>query len=159
MNIWCYNFLTSNKEVRMQCYKIFTICKFVKVLFYNIIIPRGEYFIAGVNISHLYFHPGMAILWEWRLYLTPALIFVNQSGGKGRGGGGGIRMRNLFTVVCSCSFLVVWLQLCQRILRCGICRTFHIGSVNIILGTSSLESSEHCKLHQAFWAGYIVEPH
>ena len=48
----------------MQCYEIFTLCKWVKISFYNIITPRGEYFIAGVNISQLYFHPGVVILWE-----------------------------------------------------------------------------------------------
>ena len=48
----------------MQCYKIFTLCKWVKISLYNIITPRSEYFIAGVNISQLYFHPGVVILWE-----------------------------------------------------------------------------------------------
>ena len=28
----------------MQCYKIFTLCKWVKISFYNIITLRGEYF-------------------------------------------------------------------------------------------------------------------
>ena len=28
----------------MQCYEIFTLCKWVKISFYNIITPRGEYF-------------------------------------------------------------------------------------------------------------------
>ena len=28
----------------MQCYKIFTLCKWVKISFYNIVTPRGEYF-------------------------------------------------------------------------------------------------------------------
>ena len=68
VNIWCYNFLTSNKEVKMQCYNIFTICKWVKISFYNIITPR-------VNISQLYFHPWVVILWEWKLYLTLDQIF------------------------------------------------------------------------------------
>ena len=48
----------------MQCYKIFTLCKWVKISFYNIITPMGEYFIAGVNISQLYCQPGVVILWE-----------------------------------------------------------------------------------------------
>ena len=48
----------------MQCYKVFTLCKWVKILFYNIVTLRGEYFIAGVNISQLYFHPGVVMLWE-----------------------------------------------------------------------------------------------
>ena len=38
----------------MQCYKIFILCKWVKILFYNIITPRGEYFVAGVNISVIF---------------------------------------------------------------------------------------------------------
>ena len=48
----------------MQCYKIFTLCKWVNISFYNIITPRGEYFMVRVNISQLYFHPGVVILWE-----------------------------------------------------------------------------------------------
>ena len=39
------------------------LCKGVTIPCYNIITPRGRKFIAGVNISQLYFHPGVVILW------------------------------------------------------------------------------------------------
>ena len=60
--ILCYNMLTPIRRWKFDAIIHLLPCKGVKILCYNIITPRGRNFIVGVNISQLYFNPGMVIL-------------------------------------------------------------------------------------------------
>ena len=46
----------------MQCYKIFTLFKWAKISFYNIITPRGEYFISGEYLTIIFSPQGGDIM-------------------------------------------------------------------------------------------------
>ena len=56
-NIWWYNILTPNKEVKLDAIIHLPLCKGVTISCYNIITHRGIKFIAGVNISQFIFSP------------------------------------------------------------------------------------------------------
>ena len=71
-NMWCKIFSLQIRRWKFDAIIHLPLCKGVTISCYNIITPRGRKFIAGVNISQLYFHPGVVILWGWRLNLTPA---------------------------------------------------------------------------------------
>ena len=75
VNIGCYNILTPTKDLNIQCHNIFTPMYRGKDFMLSYFHSQRCKFHGGVNISLLYFQPGVVILYNeftrgWRYYIT-----------------------------------------------------------------------------------------